>query len=281
MAGGAVAGLLTSEEAAATTGTMQYGNSQDSGTAQTNLSSVADVAFGVLGGNFDGVTIFASGVKRATAVSAEVTFADVGAVAVRADIGGTLGFPIVANGGEAQLFLVRYLEEGFITKPNPSGGQIVANLTGLYYCVKNGPEAPDFCWWTLASRDSAGSLYPISPSRVYDSRVLDGPLASGAARTVFVGARITPPIVETVPKGARAIAYNLTVAGTVGGFGFLAVNEGGSTSADTSAINWTASGLSIANASVVKISADREITVVCGGPGAATHFIIDVVGFYK
>ena len=88
-------------------------------------------------------------------------------------------------------------------------------------------------------------------------------------------------IANIVPVGATAIAYNLTIVNTVGTNGYLVLNPGGVTAVSASSINWSASGLSLANASVVPVSASREVTVICGGTSTSCNFIIDVVGYYQ
>ena len=60
--------------------------------------------------------------------------------------------------------------------------------------------------------------------------------------------------------------------------GFLSVNPGTSATVTSSAINWFADDLILANASVVGIDANRQITVIAGG-GGATDFAVDVVGY--
>jgi hypothetical protein len=131
-------------------------------------------------------------------------------------------------------------------------------------------------------------LVPVVPVRVYDSRLnmapdLNGVLSAGATRTVSVATVrnvTTGALTATtaVPADATAIAYTLTVANTVGA-GFLAVNPGGVTAVSASTINWVAAGANTANTGVVKLSADRKVTVVHGGGGGA-DFVIDIVGYY-
>ena len=158
-------------------------------------------------------------------------------------------------------------------------GEIVYDTAGdLWFCVVGGQPGD---WRKLTGPSSAGSFHAISPARVYDSRSI-GELAINQSRLVSVanmvdnqGATLVPNV---VPVGAAAIAYNLTITGAVGG-GFLSINEGGNASSSTSAINWTASGATIANASIVKVNGSRQVTVVCGG--GSTHFIIDVVGYFR
>ena len=122
---------------------------------------------------------------------------------------------------------------------------------------------------------------------MYDSRkpAPASPLATGANRLVIVANKIDAngavAVANVVPSFANAIAYNLTVVNTVGSNGYLAVNPGGVTAVSASAINWNASGQTMANASVVQVNASRQVTVVCGGTGTSTNFIIDVVGYYR
>jgi hypothetical protein len=92
-----------------------------------------------------------------------------------------------------------------------------------------------------------------------------------------VGGAVTVP--NLVPAGATGIADNLTIVGTVRS-GFLAVDPGTSTAVTSSAINWFAPGLVLANASVVALDANRQVTVIAGG-GGSTDFILDVVGYYR
>ena len=81
-----------------------------------------------------------------------------------------------------------------------------------------------------------------------------------------------------VPATAHAIAYNLTIADTVGS-GFLSVNPGDATAPGGSSINWFQSGMALANGLVVKLDNNRQIKVF-GGGGGSTDFIIDVLGYY-
>ena len=121
---------------------------------------------------------------------------------------------------------------------------------------------------------------------MYDSRWPGeaGPIGTGQSRTVYVGdARAVSGGAVTsegfVPKSAIAVAYNLTVVNTVSS-GFLAMNPGGTTTVTAAAINWSADGVVLGNASVARLDEAAQVTVVCGGLGA-TNFVIDVVGFYE
>ena len=137
----------------------------------------------------------------------------------------------------------------------------------------------------LAGPASAGALHPVAPTRVYDSREpapSPGRLAAGSDREISVadGRAVAGGGVivnDLVPAGATAIAYNLTVTQTADG-GFLNVTPGQLGGLGASAINWTESNATIANASFVGVSPDRTIRVSCGA--GSTHFLVDVVGYY-
>ena len=166
----------------------------------------------------------------------------------------------------------------------PGSGGLVGTITrdpdgSLWYCVAANE------WRRLSARNSGGSFTPVDPARVYDSRVAQpapGALATGQSRVVSVALARNgisgAAVGELVPAGATAVAYNLTVDRTVGA-GFLAVAPGNASSTSSSAINWSASGAIASNAGVVKLDAQRQIRVFCGG-AATTDFLVDVTGYY-
>lgn len=153
---------------------------------------------------------------------------------------------------------------------------------GLWWCVASGTPGE---WRKLAGPTSAGSFHPITPTRVYDSRLAQpspGRLQSNESRQVLTsdgrdlasGAVNAPGI---VPSGATAITGNLTAVGTENG-GYLALNEGGNPVVTASALNWTTSGQVLSNSFVVKVDDSRNVTVIAGGGSA--HVIVDVTGYY-
>ena len=130
-------------------------------------------------------------------------------------------------------------------------------------------------------------FFPIAPKRVYDSRFIAplGPLPTRTNRVVsvangYVTDSATLDLPDVVPVGAAAIAYNITIANTVGA-GFLSVNPGDAAALGGSSINWFTAGLSLANGLVVKLDANRQIKVFCGNGGGSADFIIDVLGYYR
>ena len=128
---------------------------------------------------------------------------------------------------------------------------------------------------------AAAGFFPITPTRVYDSRDSGsgGLLASDATRTVSVAnaTAFSGGAANVVPAGAYAITYNLTAVNTTGA-GFLAVFPQGGTF-KASALNWFTVNEIIANGGVVTLGGDRQITVLAGG-GGSTNFIVDITGYY-
>lgn len=162
-------------------------------------------------------------------------------------------------------------------------GALRPDTTGnLWYCIASGTPGT---WKNLSA--STSQYFPISPVRVYDSRVplpAPGVLSTGANRTISVAsgrALDTGNInaADVVPAGATAITCNVTVDKTQTA-GYLTVNPGGNTTVTSSTINWFGNGQTLANGVTVTISASREVTVIAGGPGA-TDFVLDVTGYFR
>lgn len=278
--------------AAAGTGPMQYGASNSAGGAETRLSSSNDVStLRVNNSGQGGRSIDARNSSGGTAVYAFTEPAGVNARGVDASVNGSNGYALVVTGGKSQVFL----SPGFVSGPGVPGshsaGELAMNNNTLWFCVVDGNPGT---WRKLAAADTAGSFHPIATARVYDSRWVP-PLAGVITGLLVVGG--TPRLVscddkralnngavtlnDVVPIGATAIAYNLTVTRT-DGQGFLTVEPGGTAVAGGSAINWSPGQASLANASVAKLDTQRRVSVfIGGGVGASTHFIIDVVGFYR
>ncbi len=171
---------------------------------------------------------------------------------------------------------------------SPIMGDLLFDINGdMWLCTgyNFSPYGP--IWRKLSGSNTAGSFHPVTPGRVYDSRIAGGgigPISRGQTRTVSVANRIvngaTPALSNFVPEGATAVTLNVTISATVGS-GYLAVNPGGDSIVHASTINWSSAGLSLANSTVVAVNASREVTVIANGPvGSSTNFIIDVLGYW-
>ena len=176
------------------------------------------------------------------------------------------------------------------TSPLTSGAtyqtrDIVVDSAGvIWFCVAGGTPGT---WRMLSGPSTAGAFTPLTPGRVYDSRLStyarNGVLGSGQDRTLSVANSydVNGGLVTTnfVPVGATAVFANVTVVDTVGA-GYLAVNPGGTTVVSASTINWSASGQILANGVTLTLNGSRQVTAI-NGSGGSTNFIVDVLGYYR
>jgi len=130
---------------------------------------------------------------------------------------------------------------------------------------------------------------PVDPYRTYDSRnYSDGYLTFDEA--VVFDVLTNEAGAAIIPAEAVAVTYNLTVANTTGGGGYLAIFPGDAPEwPATSAINWSFAGTVIANGGTVGIgtysgpNGTIPGSLVVGLGGAATvgtDFILDITGYY-
>jgi hypothetical protein len=129
-------------------------------------------------------------------------------------------------------------------------------------------------------------FYPISPVRAYDSRQaaypVNGALAPNTSRVISIkdahdsGGGVA--IVDVVPVGASAVAFNVTVTGPTGP-NFLSITPGDAATYIASTINFPA-GDDRAVGGVVQVDSARQIKIFCGNQGGSTHVIIDISGYY-
>ena len=177
-------------------------------------------------------------------------------------------------------------QAGLLNPPTGAStvGTIARDAAGnLWYSPASG------VYRKLAGTATSGSFHPISPVRVYDSRLplptpAPGKLLTGTNRVVSVkdGRDINTGAVtsaDAVPAGATALAYNITITNTEASGGFLSVVPGDIATFSTSVINWFGPNQDLANGLIGKLDANRQIKVFCGGAGN-THFIIDVSGYF-
>lgn len=168
----------------------------------------------------------------------------------------------------------------------PASAVVVDNTAATYLLQVGLGSTTGMTLWgaRVGFTTAAPSFYPLTPTRVYDSRFGDGALALSQSRTISIANAISlstgaVTVPNFVPAGARAVSYNLTITQTVG-FGYLQLYPAGGSPA-ASAINWTVPNLDLANGGVLSVSTNRQVTVQAGGgTGSQTHFIIDVTGYF-
>lgn len=125
------------------------------------------------------------------------------------------------------------------------------------------------------------SFVPLSPTRCFDTRPnvipgVKGKVAQGEERTVDTTVNATG-----VPANAKAVVGNVTVSGTTGAFGWVDLRPSGTGYNNTSTVNFTGPGQTVANAFTAACGPDAKLTARCDGqPGVSTDIIIDIVGYY-
>lgn len=199
---------------------------------------------------------------------------------------GTGGTGLVAFGNRANVRLVSAGAAPAARTDAHTAGELIADSAGaVWYCTASGTPGT---WRKLASTSTAGAFHAIDPIRVFDSRLAAYAPANGlfppnTNRVVSVkdardgaGAVVTT---DAVPAGATAVSYNVTITGTTGP-NFLSVTPGDSASFTTSTINWSGTGDSLANGSIVKVDASRQVRIFCGDQTGSTHVIFDITGYF-
>jgi hypothetical protein len=118
-------------------------------------------------------------------------------------------------------------------------------------------------------------FYPLEPRRILDTRSSDPPsLKAGLSRTIDVlgGAAL--------PAGIAAVATNVTVVGPTAA-GYLSVTTQPTTSPTTSTINFPR-GDTRANNTLNALDAAGRLRAIYQAPaGSTSHFIIDLVGYFR
>lgn len=301
---GAAAGALhvtaTATPATAAAGdALLLGRNNSSGATGTNVTStsasytfqassaVADAAalkgtndngLGVIGASVEGTGVAGSSDRGYGVIGGSRT----GAGCYGFSFSGT-GAAFVSSSGPAVSLLAGNVGS-LPSARNWSAGDIVATSNAHYWlCVQSGNPGK---WRLLGSPNSAGAYVPLTPTRVYDSRLPQPDagrvLQAGTERTFGIGQSrdITTGAVtgQLLPAGTRGVAVNVTITGTTGS-GFLALTPGVAGNFSASAINWSAPSQTIANG--LNLTADALLQLKAWVRGGNTHLIVDVMGYFS
>jgi len=173
-----------------------------------------------------------------------------------------------------------------ITSPTSATviADIIANPANFYVNVHTTEFTGGAIRGQLAVHaDGAGSLHMLpSPLRAYDSRTGTAPTKIGARETRTVnlwfgldGANVSQ---LAVPPGATGALVTLTATDTEEA-GYLTLYSADLTSVPaTSTLNWSTANADIATSATVAVNKTSDVKVTAGPH--ATHFVIDVVGYY-
>ena len=121
----------------------------------------------------------------------------------------------------------------------------------------------------------------ITPTRILDTRIglgLGSPFTSGVYRTFGVVGDLGPGRGLVVPTNAVAVTANLTVTGATS-LGYVYLGPDSPKVPSSSSINFPA-GDNRANGVTVPLNAGALFAVFIGSPGATTHLVLDITGYY-
>src|SRR6266545_4653562 len=121
-------------------------------------------------------------------------------------------------------------------------------------------------------------FYTLIPCRLADTRDPTGPfggpaLQAGSTRAFLMVGRCG------IPPEADAIAVNVTVTQPTA-LGHVTIYPLGVPLPSTSTINYSA-GQTRANNAIIQVRDNRSIAATCGQLSGTTHFIIDVIGYFR
>src|SRR5450631_3437784 len=126
-----------------------------------------------------------------------------------------------------------------------------------------------------ASGQSGTSFVPLAPCRLIDTRDPDGPFGGPKLQDGAIRVFTIPPACG-VPASALVLSVNATVT-QPDGAGQVVLYEGG-TSTPATVNQWYRAGKTRAVQALVAMAANGTIDVLA--TGAATHFILDVNGYF-
>ncbi|MFC1417816.1 S53 family peptidase [Streptacidiphilus cavernicola] len=161
---------------------------------------------------------------------------------------------------QAGLAVVPIGSDGNVSIMLHGTGQFIADVFGYY------------------TPNSSGKAFnATTPTRILDTRAAVGigtktPIAGG--QTVKLQVVGSP---AGVPAGAKAVVLNVTVANVVKG-GFLTAWADGSSTPNTSNLNWWAAGQAMPNQVIVPIGADGKVDLKVSSSAAV---IADVFGYFN
>lgn len=163
------------------------------------------------------------------------------------------------------------------------GGYLATTITA----VSASPIAAAPTPAQVAPPSQVSGFVPIAGYRTFDSRT--DPDESGKIfikSDRFVDAAVDLDGVERIPDEATAVTFNITVTQTEG-WGYVQMAPSGTVFNETSTVNWTGDGQTIANSGSTLLSegglvAELENNLIfhVDGTSGGAHVIIDITGYY-
>ncbi len=286
--------LAGAEPAAATTGAMQFGTGNDSGTANTSLTSASTnstllVANSGTGDGVVGTSVTDSGVAGSSTNAVGVDGNSFAGTGIRAQTTqgkalsvlavNALGTEILSN--RTQL---RLTHSGTRNAPTSDAfshfaGDLTSDSAGnLWHCVATGTPGT---WRKLSGPSATGAFHVLPvPVRVYDSRPFSQPAVG--LKTPLAGSEIrslsTTVNSSTVPTDASAVMVTVLLVNAVAGNGNFTIWADGAPRPSSNTMVW---GGSTGRFSTTTVTAMGPAAKVQVSSSLKTDLVLDVIGYYR
>ena len=300
--GGVVAGaaaavggvVLGAEPAAASTGAMTYGTTNDAGTDRTtlisgNITSTLAVVNDGAGFGVDASAANGPAVQGIANAGTGVWGRCSPGVGVRGITStGTAGFFQAGDGLGVRISSddVHLRLEPATGRPAPTAdasshlkGELVCDDNGsLWYCIATGTPGT---WRRLVGTSTAGAFHLLKvPVRIYDSRAGSQPavglktkLAANEIRTLDCKANAS-----AVPSGATGVVLTCLLVDTSAGNGNFTVWANGQAKPSANTMVFGGSAGRFAATAISSVDSAAKVHVASS---VATNLVVDVVGFYR
>lgn len=188
---------------------------------------------------------------------------------------GTYTVNVPGLGSGCHRYYFDFYDSNGVEVSYPSTGSYGIGTAG---CADWDVSRPNAC--AAPAPPTATKFYTLPPCRLVDTRnatgAYGGPiLAGGGAPRSFN----IPGGACGVPSGAVSVSANVTVTQT-GGTGDLRIVPGNLSGGTATTIHF-ASGLTRANNARIALASNGTGTILVISDGAATHFILDVSGYFQ
>lgn len=160
-----------------------------------------------------------------------------------------------------------------------AGGYAAATINGVAASTNGAAPVPA----QVDPSPVSNGFVPIASYRTFDSRL--DPDESGKIfikEQRFVDAALDLDGVERIPDQATAVTFNVTVTDTQG-WGFVQIAAPGTGLGETSTVNWTGDGQTIANSGSTTLYLgvfENNLLFHVDGASGGAHVIIDITGYY-
>jgi len=134
------------------------------------------------------------------------------------------------------------------------------------------------------AQQSPTAFVPVDSYGTFDTGTMGNKTRSGSIKVVYPELHLVAGEAIQFPAEAVAVAYNVTVTETEGA-GFLEIDTLPLDDAETSNVNWTEDGQTVANSGITRIQTGDDGSLVFGilmggTDNARAHILVDITGYF-